>query len=118
MAASVQSDRAEGPDAVADRLVADSGQETSEFRRAEEAGNGFGQIGVGRLMTGDELANLRQDFAEIPTINIPQQPLTWLGKFEDRDGSARLKDSMNFAQARFVVGEIAEAEGASYQIKR
>jgi len=93
----VESDGAEGPDAIVDRLVADSGHEGCELGWTEETGNGFGQVGIGRKVPGNEAADFRQDFAEIPAIEIPQQTIRWFGEFEDGDGAARLQDALNFA---------------------
>src|SRR5207245_9672885 len=94
-----------------------AGHGCSEFRRAEEAGDGLGQIGGSRMVAGDEPADFRQDFGEIPAVQIPEQALWWFTEFENGDGAARLEDTLNFAKACFIVGQIAEAESASYEIK-
>src|SRR5437899_473314 len=113
----VESDRAEGPDDIVDRLVADGGHEGCELGWTEETGNGFGQIRIGSGFTGNEAADFRQDFAEIPAIEIPQQSIGWFREFEDGDGAARFQYALNFAQAGFVIGEVAEAKGRGDEVE-
>ncbi len=116
--ASVESDSAEGPDAVIHGVKADGAHERGEFGRTEKAGNGFREIFVSRLIAGDKAANLRQHFTKIPAIEIPKQSLGRLGEFQNRNCAAGLEHALNFTQAAFVVGEIAKAESAGHQIKR
>src|SRR6266850_7223195 len=114
----VESDGAEGPDDIVDRLVADGGHEGCELGWTEETGNGFGQIRIGSGFTGNETADFRQDFAEIPAIEIPQQSIGWFGEFEDGDRATRLQHALNFAQAGFVIGEVSKAESGGHEIER
>src|SRR6266850_832901 len=113
----VESDSAEGPDAIVGGLVAESGHEGRELGRAEETGNGFGQVGIGGRLPGNEAADFWQDFAKIPAVEIPQQSIEWFGEFEDGDRATRLQDALNFAQAGFVIGEIAEAKGRGDEVE-
>src|SRR6267143_709724 len=68
-------------------------------------------------MAGDEAADLRQDLAEIPTIKISQKAFRRLGKFEYGNGATGFEYPLNFAQAGFVVGKVAEAESAGDEIE-
>src|SRR6266850_5874740 len=113
----VESDGAEGPDEIVDRLVADGGHEGCELGWTEETGHGFGQVGIGGGVPGNEAADFWQNFAEIPAIEIPQQSIRWFGEFEDGDGAAGLQHALNFAQAGFVIGEIAEAKGGGHEVE-
>jgi len=114
----VQGDGAEGPSAIIHGLVAGGAHECSEFRGTEESRNRFWQIGIGGSISRNKPANPRQDFAKIPAIKIGQQTIGRLGEFQDGDGAAGLEHALNLAQAGFIVGEIAKAEGAGHQIKR
>src|SRR6059058_2159799 len=88
------------------------GPRRGEFRRAEESGNRFWQIGIGGSIARNKPANPRQDFGKIPAIETAQQAVGRLGKFQDGDGAAGLEHALNLPQAGFVVGKIAKAEGA------
>src|SRR6266403_2732724 len=113
----MESDGAEGPDEIVDRLVADGSHKGRELGWTEETGNRFGQVRVGGGVAGNEAADFRQNFAEVPAVEIPQQSIEWFGEFEDGDGAARLQDALNFAQAGFVIGEIAEAKGRGDEVE-
>src|SRR6267378_8473248 len=114
---SVQSNGAEGPGAKIHGLVADGVHECGEFGRAEESRNRFWKIGIGGSIARNKPANPWQDFTKIPAIEISQQAVGRLGEFQDGDGAAGLEHALNLAQAGFIVGEVAKAEGCCYQIK-
>src|SRR5260370_321645 len=97
------------PDAVGDRGGSGGRKETGE---------GCGQRGVGGALARIDPANPGQNLAKIPAIEIAPQTLRRLCEFQDGDGAAGLEDALNLAQAGFVIGEIAETEGSSHQIKR
>ncbi len=88
------------------------------MRRAEESRYGIWQVGICRSIAGNKPANPWQDFTEIPAIEIAQQTVGRLGEFQDGDGAAGLQHALNLAQAGFIVGEVAKAEGAGHQVKR
>src|SRR5260370_4970402 len=113
----VEGDGAEGPDAIVHGLIADGGQEGGEFRGAEEAGNGFWQIGIGGLLSRNKSADFRQYFAKIPAIKITPQAIGRLCEFQDGDSAAGLQHALNLTQAGFVVGEVAKTKGGGDQIK-
>src|SRR6266436_1480767 len=104
----MEGDGAEGPDAIVDGLVADSGHEGRELGWTEEPGNGFGQVGIGGGVPGNNAADFRQSFAEVPAIEIPQKSVGQLGKYEDGDDETRFYYALNFAKGWFVIGEVAE----------
>src|SRR6266850_1443670 len=114
----VESDGAESPNAIVDRLIADSGHDGCELGWTEETGNGFGQVRIGGGVTGNQAADSRQNFAEVPAIEIPQNSIRWFGEFEDGDGAAGLQHALNFAQASFVIGEVSKAKGGGHQVER
>src|SRR6266852_1810004 len=87
----VESDGAEGPDAIVDGLIAESGHEGCELGRTEETGNGLGQIRIGGGVPGNDAADFWQYFAEIPAVEIAQQSIGWFCEFQNGDGAARLQ---------------------------
>ena len=114
----MEGDSAEGPCAIIHGLVADGVHECGEFGRVKESRNGFWKIGIGGSIARNKPANPWQDFVKIPVIEISQQTVGRLGEFQDGDGAAGLEHALNLAQASFIVGEVAKAEGGCYQIKR
>src|SRR5258708_8698173 len=75
-------------------------------------------MGVGGALAGNKPPNLRQHFTKIPSIEIAPQTFGRLGEFQDGDSAAGLENTLNLAEATFVVGEIAKTKGGRDQIKR
>jgi len=107
----------EGPEAEIYGDVADLLHEGGEFGGKEEAGDGFGEVGVGGVVSRDETAEAGEDFAKIPTIERAEKAGGRFGELENGDGAAGLEDAMDFAEAGFVIGEIAKAEGGGNEVE-
>ena len=99
----MKSDGAESPNAIIDGFKSDGSHEGREFGRAKETSHGFGKVGIGGGVSGNDATNFWQDLAKVPAVEIPQQSIGWFGEFEDGDGAARFQDALNFAQAGFVI---------------
>src|SRR5579859_7048197 len=113
----VEGDGGEGPEAEIYGDVADLLHEGSEFGGKEEARDGFWQVGVGGVVSREETADAGEDFAKIPTIERAEKAGGRFSELENGDGAAGLEDAMNFAEAGFVIGEIAEAEGGGNEVE-
>ena len=113
----MQGDSAERPGAEGGGFVTDGSEESGKFGGAEEAGDGVGKISVGGAVAGEPAADAREDAAEIPAIQIAEDVVGRLGEVQDGDGAAWLEDAMDFAQAGFVVGKIAEAESGGDEVE-
>lgn len=84
----VEGDGGEGPKAEIYREIADLSHEGGEFGGAEEAGDGFGEVGVGGGVAGKDGADARQDASEIPAIDIATKAVRRLRELEYGDGAA------------------------------
>lgn len=113
----MEGDGAAGPEAEGGGLVADGFDKRGEFSGAEKAGDGVGEIGVGGAVAGEPAADARQNAAEVPAVEIAEEIVGRLGEVEDGERAAGLEDAVNFAQASFVVGEIAEAESGGDEVE-
>ena len=100
----VEGDGAEGPGFVGDLGVAYGGHERGELWGAEEAGDGFGEVGVGGRIAGEPSADAREDGAEVPAVEIAEDVVGGFGELEDGNGAAGLEDALDFEEAGFVVG--------------
>jgi len=113
----VEGDGAEGPAVGGGGLVADGSEEGGEFSGLEETGDGFGEVGVGVFVAREPGAETRKHAAEVPAVEIAEEIVGRLGEFEDGDSAAGFEDAMDFAEAGFVVGEIAEAKGGGDEVE-
>ena len=109
---------AERPGPEFDGTKSDRAHKRSELGRLEETGHGFWEIAVSGAIAGDQATDPRQDIPEIPAVKIAEKALWWLSEFEDGKRGARFQDAVNFAEAGFVVGEIAETERSGDEIER
>ena len=76
-----------------------------------------GEVGVGFAVAGEDGADAGEDLAKIPAVEGAEDAVGGLGEFEDGESAAGFEEAEHFAEAVFVIGEIAEAESGGEEVE-
>jgi hypothetical protein len=101
-----------GPGGVGEAGVFD---ELDHARWAGKALDRGGQVTVSGGLAGDEAAEFGEDGLEVEVVECAGEAFG-LVAFEDAELTAGAQDAVEFGEALFVVGEVAEAEGGGDKI--